>query len=118
MAVDAAHRLEQIREQLTPPLARDEERTLETGTVPIFVRRRANRYYLDDRGVAIADARALGAPSDWLRIAEDIVAQERFNVNRRGLVFVTTVRGDPATMALRLADCAAAVREALLDAAL
>jgi hypothetical protein len=113
----ATERLERIREQLDPPLAKDEERTLETGSVPIAVRRRANRYYLDDRGASVAEARALGAPADWLSIAEDVVAQEGFNVNRRGVVFVTIVRADPAEVALRLADTAAAVREALLDAA-
>jgi hypothetical protein len=116
MAVDTA-RLERIRRQLDPPLHRDEERTLETGGVPIFVRRRADRYYLDDRGVAVSEARALGAPSDWLRVAEEVVAQEGFNVNRRGVVFVTIVfaRRDVAGIVLRLADCAEAVRAALLD---
>jgi hypothetical protein len=114
MAVDT-QRLEHVREQLDPPLARDEERTVQTGSVPILVRRRADRYYLDDRGVSVAEARGLGAPADWLRIAEEVVAREGFNVNRRGVVFVTIVHADPAATALRLADCAAAVGEALLD---
>jgi hypothetical protein len=40
-------------------------------------------------------------------------------VNRRGVVFVTIVHGRPdvASIALRLADSSAAVRESLLDAA-
>jgi hypothetical protein len=119
VAVEAAERLERIREQLDPPLARDEERTLETGSVPIVVRRRADRYYLDDQGMSVSEARALGAPSDWLRVAEEVVAQEGFNVNRRGVVFVTIVHGrrDVASIALRLADCAEDVRRALLDTA-
>jgi hypothetical protein len=74
VAVDTG-RLQHIREQLDPPLARDEERTLETGSVPIVVKSRANRYHLDDRGVTIAHARALGAPDDWLGIAEAVVAR-------------------------------------------
>ncbi len=116
MAVDTG-RLQHIREQLDPRLARDEERTLETGSVPIVVRRRADRYYLDDRGVSVSEARALGAPSDWLRVAEEVVVQEGFNVNRRGVVFVTIVHGrrEVASIPLRLVDCADAVRAALLD---
>ena len=38
-------------------------------------------------------------------------------MNRRGVVFVVTVHGDPAALALRLADCAAAVRDPLLELA-
>jgi hypothetical protein len=65
MAVDTRLQLERIREQLDPPLARSEERTLETGGVTIFVRRRADRYYLDDRGVAAVRStrRATGCES-------------------------------------------------------
>jgi hypothetical protein len=37
--------------------------------------------------VSVSEARSLGAPRDWLRIAEDVVAEEGFNVNRRGVVF-------------------------------
>jgi hypothetical protein len=119
VVVGTAERLDRIREQLDSPLAGNEERTLETGSVPIFVRRRADRYYLDDRGVSVSEARGLGAPSDWLRVAEEVVAQDGFNVNRRGVVFVTIVHGrrDVASIALRLADCAEDVRQALLDAA-
>jgi hypothetical protein len=67
--------------------------------------------------VSVSEARALGAPSDWLRVAEKVVAQEGFNVNRRGVVFVTIVHGrrDLARIALRLADCSESVRAALLD---
>jgi hypothetical protein len=52
-----------------------------------------------------------------LRVAQEVVAQDGFNVNRRGVVFVTIVHGrrDAASIALRLADCADAVRAALLD---
>jgi hypothetical protein len=117
--VAAAERLHRIREQLDPPPASSEARTLETGGVPILVRRRADRYYLDDRGRSVTEARALGAPSDWPRIAKEVVAQEGFNVSRRGVVFVTIVHGrrDVPTIALRLAESSEAVREALLDAA-
>jgi hypothetical protein len=111
-------RLASVRDQLRSPWAESEERTVETGPFPITVRKRGNRYDLDDDGEAIARARALGAPADWLAIAERVVAREGFNVNRRGVLFLPVVEGrDLASLAVRLADCAASVHAVLLDAA-
>lgn len=118
MVVDATRtRLDSIAEQLAAPWAESEERVVATGSVSISVRKRGRRYDLDDRGEAVASARSLGAPSDWLGIAEGVVELDGFNVNRRGVVFVPVVEGrDIATLVLRLADCAQAVQSALLDA--
>jgi hypothetical protein len=114
----ARERLQAVRDQLAPPWAESDERVVETGGLPIVVRKRGHRYYLDDRGEAVARARSLGAPDDWLRLAEEVVAPEGFNVNRRGVVFVSAVEGrDLASLAVRLGDCAESVHAALLDAA-
>ena len=84
--------------------------------VRIVVRKRGWRYDLDDRGDAVAKAAALGVPRDWLERAEAVVAEEGFNVNRSGVVFVPAVEGrDLADLAFRLADCAYAVHMALLE---
>jgi hypothetical protein len=80
------------------------------------VRKRGHWYHLDDLGEAVSRAREVGAPGDWLRIAEDVVAREGFNVNRRGVVFVSAVEGrDLVSLTMRLADCAESVHAALLD---
>ena len=119
MAVDTTEqRLERVKEQLAPPWAENEERVIETGAIPIAVQKRGHWYHLKDRGEAIARARTVGAPSDWLAVAERIVAEEGFNVNRSGVVFVSLTEGrDVAGMLLRLSDCAERVQTALLDAA-
>jgi hypothetical protein len=110
-------RLEAIREQLAEPLAEGEERVIETGSIRIFVHRRSIRIDLHDGGEAVARARAVGVPDDWLGVAERVVDQEGFNVNRSGVVFVPVVEGrDIATLVLRLSDCAERVQAALLDA--
>jgi hypothetical protein len=45
------------------------------------------------------------------------VAEEGFNVNGSGVVFVSVTEGrDLASILLRLSDCAERVRAALLDA--
>lgn len=108
--------LQAVREQLAPPWKESEERTIDTGP-PIVVRKRGHWYHLDDRGESVSRARELGAPRDWLRVAEEVVAREGFNVNRRGVVFVSAVEGrDLASLAVRLADCADSVCATLLDA--
>jgi hypothetical protein len=118
-AVEAnEERLEAIWEQLAVPWAENEERLVETGAIAVFVRKRGHWYHLKDRGEAVARARALGAPSDWLAVAERVVREEGFNVNQSGVVFVQVVEGrDLGSLVLRLADCAERVRSALLDAA-
>jgi hypothetical protein len=105
-----------VREQLAPPWADREERVVEAGRFPISIRKRGHWYHLDDGGEAVARARSLGASGDWLSVAERVVAQEGFNVNRRGVVFVSAVEGrDLATLTERLGACAEAVHAALLD---
>jgi hypothetical protein len=96
------------------------EATLDTGQsyvegepTRIFIRKRGRRYDLDDRGRAVELA---GRPSGWLPVAERIVAEEGFNVNRAGVVFVPAVEGrDLALLALRLADTSHAVFAELLE---
>ncbi len=91
---------------------------VETDAIPIVVQKRGHWYHLKDRGEAVAQARALGASSDWLAIAERVVDEDALNVNRSGVVFVSAVEGrDVASLVLRLSDCAARVQAALLDAA-
>jgi hypothetical protein len=96
------------------------EATLDTGQLyvegeptRIFIRKRGRRYDLDDLGRAVELA---GRRSGWLSVAERIVAEEGFNVNRAGVVFVPAVEGrDLALLALRLADTSHAVFAELLD---
>jgi hypothetical protein len=98
------------------------ERVVEPGPVfgdgepvRIRIRKREHRYDLDDDGAAWTKAGASGRAA--LEAAERVVAQEGFNVNRRGVVFVPAVEGrDIDGLAARLADCSLAVYEELLDA--
>lgn len=83
--------------------------------VRIRLRRRGRRYDLSDGGAAVRKAGARG--STWLRLAERVVAEQGFNVNRKGVVFVPAVEGrDLARLAARLAETSFAVYAALLDA--
>jgi hypothetical protein len=62
------------------------------------------------------DERSVDA--EWLELTEHVVAEEGFNVNRRGVLFVRAFEwGDIALLATRLAGCAHAVHVALLEAA-
>jgi hypothetical protein len=98
------------------------EATLDTGQsylegepTQIFIRKRGRRYDLDDRGRA---AELAGKPSGWFPVAERVVVEEGFNVNRAGVVFVPAVEGrDLALLALRLAHTSRAVFTELLEAA-
>jgi hypothetical protein len=111
-------RADAIAAQLVPPWAEGEERVVETGSIPIVVQKRGHWYHLKDGGEAVARARAASAAADWLHIAEAVVAEEGFNVNRSGVVFVSVVEGrDLVGILLRLSDCAERVQAALLDAA-
>jgi hypothetical protein len=81
--------------------------------VVIVVRKRGHRYDISDDGAAVQEARVRG----WLPVAEAVVAEEGFNVNRRGVVFVPAVEGrDIAMLAARLAETSLAVYQELLDA--
>jgi hypothetical protein len=81
--------------------------------VLIEIRKRGRRYDLSDEGAAVREAGVSG----WLPVAEALVAEEGFNVNRRGVVFVPAVEGrDLATLAVRLAATSLAVYQELLEA--
>jgi hypothetical protein len=123
-AQPTAHdRLEAIRTALESARKSWRERgeaTLDTGQsyfegepTRIYIRKRGRRYDLDDRGRATQLA---GTPSGWLRVAERVVAEEGFNVNRARVVFVPAVEGrDLALLALRLADTSRTVFTELLE---
>jgi hypothetical protein len=82
--------------------------------VRILIRKRGRRYDIDDDGAAWAKAGALGRQA--LEAAEHVVAQDGFNVNRSGVVFVPAVEGrDIDALASRLADCSLAVYAELLE---
>jgi len=81
--------------------------------VALRIRRRGRRIDVDDGGRAVALA---GKPPGWLPVAEEVVANEGFNVNRAGVVFVPLVEGrDVEAIAARLADCSVAVYAELLE---
>jgi hypothetical protein len=81
--------------------------------IRIRVRKRGNFFHLDDGGAAAARA---GRPRGWFELIDRLVANEGFNVNRRGVVFVSVGRGrDLAALAVRLAECSRAVYAELLE---
>jgi hypothetical protein len=96
------------------------ETTFDTGLsygsgdpVLIHVRRRGRRYDLTDDGAAVARA---GKRAGWLDAAEQVVAADGFNINRRGAVFVPVVEGrDIDDLCARLAASSRKVYLALLD---
>jgi hypothetical protein len=82
---------------------------------PVCIRicKRGRRYDISDDGAATALA---GRPAGWLEEVDRLVAEEGFNVNRRGVVFVPAVEGrDIAKLALRLAEASRTVHGALLE---
>jgi hypothetical protein len=82
--------------------------------VRIRIRKRGHRYDIGDDGAAWSKAGASGRAA--LEAAARVVAEEGFNVNRRGVVFVPAVEGrDIARLAERLADCSLAVYAELLE---
>jgi hypothetical protein len=82
--------------------------------VRVRIRRRGHRYDIDDDGAAWRKAGAGGREA--LEAAERVVAEEGFNVNRSGVVFVPAVEGrDIDALATRIADCSLAVYAELLE---
>jgi hypothetical protein len=82
--------------------------------VRIHVRTRGRRIDLDDGGRAVEKAGVGGR--GWLPVAEEVVAAQGFNVNRRGVVFVPVVAGrDLDELARRLAATSVDVYSALLE---
>jgi hypothetical protein len=117
------NRLEDIGAALNTLRATWDERgeaLVETGAaflpgepIRVFIRERGRNYDLDDRGRAVALA---GTSNGWLSVARCFVAEEGFNVNRAGVVFVPAFEGrDLASLALRLADTSHAVFTELVD---
>jgi ribosomal protein L12E/L44/L45/RPP1/RPP2 len=83
--------------------------------VRISVRRRANRYDIDDTGAAVAIA---GRPAGWLETAKRTVAQYGWNINREGVVLMTAVEGrDIDDLVQRTAEVSVAVLGAILELA-
>src|SRR5918992_5326205 len=80
--------------------------------VRVSVRRRGNRYDIDDMGAAVAIA---GRPPGWLETAERVVAELGWNVNRAGVVNVGAVEGrDIDALVRRTGEASTAVLDALL----
>jgi hypothetical protein len=84
--------------------------------VRVFVRKRPGWFDLSDDARGVAEA---GKPRGWLAAAEAVVRDLDLNVNRRGVVFVSSpARSDPRwlqSLADRVADASLAVYEALLE---
>jgi hypothetical protein len=81
--------------------------------VCIRVRRRGRHYDLTDDGAAVNRA---GRPAGWLAVVDRLVAEDGFNVNRRGVLSVPAVDGrDIAALAARLAECSRRVYLTLLE---
>jgi hypothetical protein len=81
--------------------------------VRVRVRKRRQRYDIDDLGRAVSGA---GSPAGWLAEAERVVEAEGLNVNRSGFVFVPAVEGrDIYALVMKVAEASLAVHAALLD---
>ena len=105
----------ELRQRLLPEL--DHEAAIAAATAgcrfPVRARRRGYIVHLDDSGAAVA---ASGRPAGWLEAARDVVEAHSLNVNRAGVVFVgARYNRDIGELALRVADTAAHVYEALLE---
>jgi hypothetical protein len=87
-----------------------------TQPVQVRVRRRGGWVHFSDDGAAVT---AAGAPAGWFPVAEGVVAELDLNVNRRGVVFVSSPerRGREWLDSLerRVGDASLAVYEALLE---
>lgn len=109
-----------IEEQLARLHEQDDgETSVETGLsygsarpVTVRVRRRGQRYDLDDDGVAVTLA---GEPEGWLEVAEGLMAAHGLNIDRRGVVSVPAVEGrDLAALVLAVADTSLSLYTSLL----
>ena len=105
----------ELRERFLPEL--DHEAVVAAATAgcrfPVRARVRGYIVHLDDAGAAVA---AAGKPSGWLELAQVVVEAHSLNVNRAGVVFVgARYDRDIVGLALRVADTAAHVYEALLE---
>ena len=97
------------------------ERVVEPGprygdgeAVRVRIHRRGRRIDIDDDGRAWRKAGAGGGQA--LAVAQDVVAGDALNVNRRGTVFVPAVEGrDVDELATRVASCPVGVYDAVLE---
>jgi ankyrin repeat protein len=81
--------------------------------VRVRVRRRENRYDIDDMGTAVAIA---GRPRGWREAAQRVITELDWNMNRDGVVLMYAVEGqDIDALVQRTAEASLAVLEALLE---
>ncbi|MDQ6804075.1 MAG: hypothetical protein M3065_03720 [Actinomycetota bacterium] len=80
--------------------------------VRISIRRRGNRYDIDDMGAAVAIA---GHPTGWHAAAERAVNVLGWNINRNGVVFMSAVEGRVAVLVQRTAEASLTVLETLTE---
>jgi hypothetical protein len=94
-------------------LVETELRYLPDAPVRVSVRKRGAKYDIDDRGEAV---RLAGKPQGWLEVAREVVAADALNVNRAGVVFVSTFRDDwVEPLARRIGVTSKALHDALLE---
>lgn len=83
--------------------------------VRVLVRKRGNRYDIDDGGRAVEKAGGSGR-RDWYEVAKQVAEQDALNISRRGVVFVRSFEGpDIAALAERIASTSLGVYGALLS---
>ncbi len=81
--------------------------------VRVWIRKRGRRFDLADDATAVARA---GRPTGWLKVSDRVVAEQGFNINRRGVIFVPAVEGrDIAALVCRLAEISRSVYLTLLE---
>ena len=94
-------------------LVETELRYLPDAPVRVSVRKRGSKYDIDDQGEAV---RLAGKPPGWLEVARAVVEEDALNVNRAGVVFVSTFREDSVEpLAQRIGATSKAVYDALLE---
>jgi len=84
--------------------------------VQVTARTREGWVYFSDEGRGVD---AAGRPAGWLPAAQRVVRELDLNVNRRGVVFVSSPLSRPLpwrrSLERRVADASIAVYEALLE---
>jgi ankyrin repeat protein len=81
--------------------------------VRISVRRRGNRYDIDDMGAAVALS---GRPPGWRDAVQRVIRELDWNLSRDGVVFMQALEGrDIEAIVRRTAEASVAVLDAILD---
>jgi hypothetical protein len=94
-------------------LVETELRYLPDAPVRVLIRKRGAKYDIDDRGEAV---RLAGKAPGWLEVAQQVVAEDALNVNRAGVVFVSTFREEwVEPLARRIGASSKAVYDALFE---